>query len=420
MKTIEEMREELKQIHAKLTEFKANASFTDEDMAEIKNLNAQAKQLKNDIEAKQLLDGIEDDIVTPVPRKTQAAAPSKPRDNNEHGFSNRGEFYKAVARSTNGNTDRRLQNSTAFEKNAQDGGYLIPSDFRTEIQTVIEGDNSLLGMTRQYRTSSNHLVLPVSETAPWDGSGVEAFWDGEGVSSSESKPRFRQANLRLHKLTALVRVSEELLEDAPALESYIMTEAPKAFVAKTNDAIIDGDGVGKPLGFLKSGFRVTVPKEAAQAADSLVTENIVNMYSRMLPNSISNAFWPCNPAILPQLRLMKFDNGAGQTIPVYMPPTGLAGAPYGTLMGRPVMPMMGGMKALGDEGDIAFVDLSTYITAVKTDGVRSEVSTHVYFDSGETAFRFVMRVAGECPYSAPVKTQYGEYEMSGIVTLQER
>ena len=416
MKTIEEMRARLLEVQAKMQEFSTCAEFTDEDHTAIKAYTEEAKTLKADIETKEAIAEFNAASATPAPRKTAPSAPAPAAKANEHGFQNRGEFYKAIA---NGGSDRRLQNA-AFEKNAQDGGFLIPSDFRTEVMTVIEGDNSLLGMTRQFKTSSNHLVLPVSETAPWDGSGIEAFWEVEGGTTADTKPKFRQANFRLHKLTALVRVSEELLEDAPALESYIKEAAPNAFVAKINNAIIDGDGSGKPLGFLKSGFKIVVPKEATQDADTVVTENIINMYSRMLPASMPNAVWVLNPACLPQLRLMKFDQGANNSVPVYMPPAGLASAPYGTLMGRPVMPMMGGAKALGDEGDICFVDLKQYITALKTDGVKSEVSTHVYFDSGETAFRFVMRVAGACPYNAPVKTEFGDYEMSGIVTLAVR
>jgi hypothetical protein len=82
--------------------------------------------------------------------------------------------------------------------------------------------------------------------------------------------------------------------------------------------------------------------------------------------------------------------------------------------------MMGGVKAKGDEGDISLVDLSHYITVLKTTGLTSDISTHVYFNTQETAFRFSFRMDGRCPYKAPVTTENGSFEMSGFVTLEAR
>ncbi len=421
MKTIEEMRARLAEIVAKLGEFKALATFTDEDLTSINELNNESVELKRNIEAKQALENIENISSTPAPKVTKPAAVNKPKEVTGNGFETVGSFYKAVAMARGGNVDKRLTlQNTANERYGEDGGFLIPADFRSEIQSVIEGDSSLISKTRQFKTSSNHLVLPVSETAPWDGSGIQAFWEGESEQYTGSKPKFRQANLRLNKLTALVRVSEELLEDAPALESFIKMETPKVFTHKINCAIIDGDGNGKPKGFLRSPFKVKVAKESGQDADTVLSENVINMYSRMLPESIARAEWLINPQVMPQIRLMKFDASADSPVPMFIPPSGLDAAPYGTLLGRPIRMMMGGVKALGDEGDISFVDLEHYISAVKTSGVKSQVSTHVYFDRDETAFKFSLRVAGEVPYIKPVTTEHGDFDMSGVVTLADR
>jgi HK97 family phage major capsid protein len=117
---------------------------------------------------------------------------------------------------------------------------------------------------------------------------------------------------------------------------------------------------------------------------------------------------------------MAFKAGAASPVPAYMPPSGLNVAPYGTLLGRPVLPMMGAMSALGDVGDIILADFSYYIAAVKSAGIKQAVSSHVYFDRDLTAFKFTFRVAGQCPYKAPVQTEKGSYNMSGFVTLAAR
>jgi HK97 family phage major capsid protein len=175
-----------------------------------------------------------------------------------------------------------------------------------------------------------------------------------------------------------------------------------------------------PQGILNSGFKFQVLKESGQAADTILFENINNMLGRILPQSFAKSVWICNPAVLPQLRAMRFVASAASPVPAYMPPSGVAEAPYGTLYGRPVLPMMGGTKALGDEGDIMLVDLSYYFAAVKSAGVKSDISTHVYFATQESAFRFSMRIAGQCPFKAPVSTENGAFNMSAFVTLEAR
>jgi HK97 family phage major capsid protein len=258
--------------------------------------------------------------------------------------------------------------------------------------------------------------MPVDESQPWNA-GITAYWLSEGATLTGSKPTFTEVSWRLNKLGALVQTTDELLEDATALESYIMNGAPNAITHKLNEAIISGTGAGKPQGFLSSPFAVTVAIESGpQTADTVVAANILKMYSRMLPTSRGKAAWIINPAVEPQLYAMQDPNGNY----IYMAPGGLSASPYGTLMGRPVIPMMSGMSALGDVGDICFVDLSSYHMIKKASGIKSATSIHLLFDKEQTSFRFTMRVDGKCPFRTPVTTQYGSYNMSAIVLLAAR
>lgn len=428
---LEQMKARLAAIVAKLEEYKALENFSDEQLTEINDLSAEFEGLQKNIEAQEKLQTIAAQSATST-RKTVAALPKIEVGENrkaldpKQGFAHAGEFYRAVVKHSMGSgTDPRLSFQAGMvEKIGEDGGFLIPADFRQEIQKKIQGDESLLSQTRQFLTSGNQLVLPVNETAPWSTSGsqagVQAYWEGEAGTFTESKAKFGDMSLRLHKLTALVRTSEELLEDAPALESWIKGEAPAAMMAKLNSAIIGGSGVGMPLGILNLGFKYKVAKEGSQTADTVNFANINKMLGRLLPGSYSRAVWLVHPALMEQIRAMKFDLTSSTPIPVYMPPAGVSSAPYGTLYGRPIIPMMGAVKAVGDEGDIILADFSYYYTALKTAGVKSDVSTHVYFTTQEMAFRFSMRIAGGCPFKAPVSPENGSYDMSGIITLEDR
>src|SRR3989304_1834773 len=95
---------------------------------------------------------------------------------------------------------------------------------------------------------------------------------------TQSRPQFEQRNLRLHKLAALVPASDELLEDVSALDAFVGNEAGRALRSKADDAIINGDGVGKPLGIMNSAAMVSVAKEDSQDADTIQGNKIVKMY----------------------------------------------------------------------------------------------------------------------------------------------
>lgn len=427
---LKQMRERLGQIANKLGEFKNVENFTPEQITEVNDLNDEFNNLKNQIETLEKIENVTNLNVDPVTntnststRQVSASASipaatnrtSSRGDMKKGGFESAGNFFAAVKKAANGDHHPNFQNNEAFEKNGEDGGFLVPEDFRSEIQRKVEGDESLLARTRQFKTSSNHLVLPTNETAPWDGNGIQAFWEGEGNTYQKSKAKFGSKTWRLHKLTVLVPVSEELLEDAPALESWVNMMAPEAIMHKVNSAIINGDGAGKPEGILNSGFTIDVEKESGQLADTIVYQNVIKMEARLVGQGV----WIAHAQVKEQLRQLKDDNGNliymnGGQFP------NMSAQPFDLLLGKPVIYMMGAMQALGDRGDLLLVNFNYYISAVKSSGVKQQVSTHVYFDRDLTAFKFSFRVAGQCPYREPITTENGGYEMSGFVALEDR
>jgi HK97 family phage major capsid protein len=162
---------------------------------------------------------------------------------------------------------------------------------------------------------------------------------------------------------------------------------------------------------------VTVPKEAGQGADTVVSENISKMWARMWAKSRANAVWFINQDVEPQLDAMGVTVGLGG-IPTYMPPGGLADAPYGRLKGRPVV-IVEQASTVGDTGDILLADLSQYLLIDKG-GVQAATSIHVQFVTDETAFRFVYRVDGEPVWNAPLTPFKGSNTLSPFVALAAR
>lgn len=318
----------------------------------------------------------------------------------------------------------RLATPTVYgsEGTGADGGFAVPPDFRNAIMAKVMGEDSLMSRTDQLTSSSNTITLPKDETTPWQTSGgIQAYWEGEGQLKTQSKPALDTNTLRLNKIIALVPMTDELLEDAPAMDAYLRRKAPEKINFKVNLAVIQGTGVGQPLGILTSGSKVSVAKDAGQATGTITYTNIVNMWARMYAGSRRNAVWLVNQDAEAALGLMQFVTGAASPVPVYLPVGGVSGSPFASLYNRPVIPSEA-MNALGLQGDIMLVDLSQYLTVTKTAGsaVRTDVSMHLWFDYDMTAYRFVLRVGGAPWWSAPVTPRAGSNTRSYAVVLDDR
>ena len=238
------------------------------------------------------------------------------------------------------------------------------------------------------------------------GRGRAYYWIDEAQEKTATKLNSDRSSLN-SKLIGLCYATDELLNDASALEAFIRSAFAAEFGFLLDDAIIRGTGGAQPLGILNAGCLVSVAKQAGQKASTIMWENVVDMYARMFPQSRTNAVWLINQQAEAQLMTMAMSVGTGG-VPVYMPAGGASAAPYATLFGRPVIAIEQ-CSALGDVGDIIFADLNGYILAEKG-GIDSAMSIHVRFDYDESVFRFVMRVDGQ-PERATALTPYKGAEL---------
>lgn len=346
---------------------------------------------------------------------------SPARNDSRFGFETPGHFLASVkdAGIKGGQPDNRLMAAAATtwgnESSGTDGGFAVPPDFRNAIMQKAIGEDSLLARAFRVSVAGNTLTVPTSMTTPWDTTnGIQAFWESEAAAITQSKPNLEQVNVRLHKLGVLVPVSEELLEDAPAMGSFVSREASAKIDFKVSNAIVRGTGTGQPLGFLNSGVLVTQAAETSQVADTIVAANIAKMWARMPVASRMNAVWIVHPDVDPQLHTLTLGDK-----PVYLPPGGLSASPFGMLMGRPVIPHQTA-ETVGDLGDIMLVDLEQYMVAMKAGGLKAQTSVHVWFDQDLTAFKFTLRIAGQPWWSEATTSRDGSFTQSPFVTLAAR
>lgn len=308
-----------------------------------------------------------------------------------------------------------------------EGGFLLQQDFSNTLLVLLLETGKLAKLCRRIPISSNSNSIKINgfdETSRVSGSrfgGVESFWIAEEAEKEKSHPKFRQINLTLKKLIGLCYASDELIEDTAALGAVISTAFVSEFNFQIDNVIVNGIGGGQPLGILPSGCLVVVPKETGQKAFTVVAEGIFKMYSRLLPGSEASAVWLINKNVTQQLFQLNLAVGTGG-IPVYMPANSVAGVPYQTLLGLPVISIEQA-ATLGYCGDIILADLKNGYILAEKGGIKQDVSIHVDFILDRSVFRFVLRIDG-CPtLSAPVIPYKGSSTLdtqSFFVALADR
>lgn len=334
------------------------------------------------------------------------------------GFQSLSEYIKAALNSkSSGNLDRRIAAAaTTYGREAvlPDGGFAVPPDYAATIEKIVgESESSLANLVDVRPTSSSRFEQPIDEETPWTG-GISVSWDGEGAAATAQKPKLGKLEIPIHKVRGLVNVTDELLEDAPALQSMLTTAFGAALLDALNAKIVNGDGIGAPLGIMNTASLVSVAKENAQPDDTVVAANISKMWARLHSSARQSAVWLINQDVEAQLPLMTIGNQ-----PVYLPPGGLTGAPFGTIFGRPVIPTEQ-CAGLGDLGDIVLFGAKSYLLMQRR-GATFSSSMHFAFDQDLQSIKLVARYGGRSKWTkALARKGASANTLSNIVALAAR
>jgi HK97 family phage major capsid protein len=354
---------------------------------------------------------------------------SLPREYNERQFKSFGDFLKTGMKQPGDFEARYNKQRQAVMKSfalntyeGESGASLVLPEFSAEILDR-EYSNDLFSRTNNFTVTGNTMVFPrvngSSRAAGARSGGLQGYWTGEETEITKSLPQFDGIQLRLKKLAILVYVTEEMLEDnGYILQQWVSRAVRREIDFMLGDAVYRGNGTTQPLGILNAPGTITVAKEGGQTNDTLVTANILKMWSRRLANSDpNNLIWLINQEVEPQLHQLVLGTGGNSAL-VYMPPGGLSSSPYATLMGRPVLPIEFA-SALGTAGDVALVDLSKMLSISKG-GVVESLSKELEFKRDVLAYKFTIRVDAKPEDAAPVTPYQGTNTQSPFVILGAR
>lgn len=182
-----------------------------------------------------------------------------------------------------------------------DGGYLVPEEYDHRLIDILEEENIMRTLATKITTSGEHKIN-IAATKP------AASWIEEGGALTWGDATFDQILLDAHKLHVAIKVTEELLYDnAFGLENYIITQFGKALANAEEDAFLNGDGTGKPLGLFAAtgGGHIVCTLTAAIKSDDMLDL----VYALKRPYRKDAAFI-LNDQTLSVLRKLKDNNGA--------------------------------------------------------------------------------------------------------------
>ena len=340
-------------------------------------------------------------------------------DEADQEFASAGEFFQAVKNAAlyPGSQDKRLlplKQATGLGENVPaDGGYLLAPQIAGGIIERMYETGEILNRVASDAigpNSNSMLYNAVDETSRADGSrfgGLLGYWMAEAGTITASQPTFRQMELKLKKVAALCYATDELLADAVALESWLSRTVPLELRFQVENAIYNGNGVGKPLGIMNAPALVSVTRIDASEVDET---DIANMWARRWAG-YSDYVWLANPSVFPQLINLTVGN-----FPFLLPMNaGGRGNPAFSLYGAPYIEVEY-TAALGTTGDIMLASLSQYQT-IQKGGVQAASSIHVNFTSDETAFRFIYRIDGQPLWNSALTPYDAGNTLSPFVVL---
>ncbi|HBN81265.1 phage major capsid protein [Caproiciproducens sp. NJN-50] len=310
-------------------------------------------------------------------------APTKPEAPKTGRASN--EYKEDFSRHLHG---KALLHNVMTEGVDADGGYLVPTEFEHQIVSGLDEANIIRSLAKVITTSSERKI-------PLAASHSVATWTAENGAYTESNPTFGQTQIDAFKLTDLVKVSTELLQDNMFdLESYIAQEFARAFGIAEEQAFCVGTGTGQPTGiFTANGGQVGV---TANSATAITVDNVLDLVYSLKSPYRRNAVFLMNDATVSLLRKLKDSNGA-----YLWQPSVQAGQPD-RLIGYPIYTSPYVPAVAADAFVIAFGDYKNYWIADRQ-GRTVQRLNELYSTNGQVGFIATERVDGKVILAEGIK-----------------
>jgi len=298
------------------------------------------------------------------------------------------------------------------------GGFLMQTESAVEL--VVNGFNNSEILPRTApRTLDAGIqslsIYGIDEESRLTGArtgGIRIYTAKELEEITTSKAVFREVRLVPSKLVGLAYASGEISRNVTAFGAEMLQLFGEEIAFKCQDLCIHGTGANEPLGILKAGCLITVPKEGGQVKETILAANISKMWKHYAGRRDS-AVWMVNRNTTEQLDALVV--GSDNTSPRFITYDAQG---VMRIKGAPVVEVEQ-CETLGTVGDIILADWSQYVTANKG-GIDEAVSIHVNFINDQDVYRFIYYFDGQPRWSSPLTPYKGKDRVSPFVVLATR
>ena len=276
-----------------------------------------------------------------------------------------------------------LSRGTATQVGGTDalGGYGVPQGFSGEVDIALAFTGELERLARAFNTESGNLVpYPTN-----NDTATDAVLTAEAAESTIQDLTLGVVNLNAYKYTSLVKVSEELMQDAGFdLTGFVIEQLGERIARATNSAFTVGTGSSQPSGIVTGS---TLGKTAASATAITSGEILDLIYSvnKAYRNSASFGLM-MNDSTVAAVRALGLS--VTNDFPVFVPSMAI-GEPD-RIMGIPVY-VNNDIEAISSgKKSIICGDMSKFIVRSAGNVVVERIDEQ-YKSAGITAFRAKVR-----------------------------
>lgn len=273
-----------------------------------------------------------------------------------------------------------------------DGGYTVEPDTSGRIvQKIFE--------TSPMRQVANVQTIGTDALEGlYDLDEADAGWVGETASRpSTDTPKLAKWRIPVHEMYANPAATQKILDDSMInLEQWLAGKVSDKFARKENAAFVNGDGVGKPRGFLTYPDGTSLPGTIERlqtganggfATDGSGGDVLINTIYGMKQGYRSGSRWMMPRDVTAAVRKIKDSDGQ------YLWQPGIAAGQPATLLGFPVLEFED-MPELGTGSlSMAFGNMAEAYQIVDRQGIR--VLRDPYTNKPYIHFYTVKRVGGD-------------------------
>lgn len=293
---------------------------------------------------------------------------------------------RAVAQA--GATPTVLNTRAGLVSNATTGSYSVPTTLLRNFEVLLTSYCRFLEFCKIFRTNSGE-DLKIAVDADQRSANKTGSWISQASADSDKDITLEQRVLKTYTASSsIAKFSYELMEDTGIDLSGMVSEALATRIGRAlSDAFTNGDGSGKPTGYLNDPNVTGITTYDTAASGAISIDDLIGLFSKLDPahQASPNCRWLMSPATYALLCKLK----DSQAHPYLLDSIANPAAP--SLLGKPIVLNPHHEDFATGKIGVVVGDFNQF--AIRQVGeVTIQKSMERYFEYRQVAFRALFRV----------------------------